>query len=256
MKPDTDACIALLQRLITKTANSIIWKGIMKNANRRSDVRSRDDIVRSIEQRGADLEEKIGDLDKIEKDVQTVRDTLANLELGGTAEGNDAVEEAITDAESTTVEVFDREDENLEQLQSENEGQEQELSDHSDTTQEDVERLSEASSRMENGGGDQRIGQGQGGSAAGHRFSRRADKASQGSPGREREEPAGLPVTRCIEPEGKNMKNNQLTSNETSGEVYEARPESYGRTKLFDLVRQVSDELKPPGRGTRRSTGR
>ena len=120
----------------------------MKKSNKRTDVKSRDDITRTVEQSGTDLREKVGDLDKLEKDVQTIRDTLANLECGGTAEGADAVDQAITGAEDITVEIFDREDGALGEIQSESEGHEQELNEHSDSEHSDVEKLSEASSRV------------------------------------------------------------------------------------------------------------
>lgn len=113
------------------------------------DVKSRDEITETIDRSGTELEEKTGDLEKLEKDIQTVRDTLANLDFGGTKEGVNSVEERVSGAETRTTEEFEREDEQLEQVQSENAEVEQELQEHSESERTDLDKLSDASSRLE-----------------------------------------------------------------------------------------------------------
>lgn len=120
----------------------------MSTHERRKDVKSRGEITDTIDRSGTELEEQTGDLGKLEKDIQTVRETLANLDFGGTQEGVNQVQELVSGAETRTTEEFDREDEQLEQVQSENAEFEQELQEHSESEKTDLDKLSEASGRI------------------------------------------------------------------------------------------------------------
>lgn len=119
----------------------------MKKIN--NDIKSRDQINEAVDQSAAELDEKITDLDQAQQEVQTVRDTLSQLEFNGTSEGSDAVKESMTSAEGVTVEVFDNADQELEETQSENTEFEQDLRNHSESDQTDIEKLSEASSQID-----------------------------------------------------------------------------------------------------------
>ena len=110
----------------------------------RKDTKSRGDISEAVEGSAADMGEKLGDLEKTQQDVETVRQTLESLEFGGTSEGADAVEESISGAEDVAVEVFDREGEELDEVQSENEEYEGELQEHSESDKSDLEKISGA----------------------------------------------------------------------------------------------------------------
>jgi hypothetical protein len=115
----------------------------------RKDTKSQGDITETVEQSATDMQEKLGDLDKIQQDVQTVRETLESLDFGGTTEGADAVEESVTGAEETTVDVFDREGEQLDDIQAENEEYEGELNEHSESDKSDLDKISNASNRID-----------------------------------------------------------------------------------------------------------
>lgn len=116
---------------------------------RNKGTKGRGEITETVEHNNSDMEEKLGDLDKVQQDVATVRETLANLEFGGTSEGADAVEQSITDAENVTVDVFDMQDGELDDMQSGSQEFQGELEDHSTSDQSDLERVSEASGRLE-----------------------------------------------------------------------------------------------------------
>lgn len=121
----------------------------MSKTNNRNDVKSRGEITDTVNRSDTDLEQKVGDLEKVERDVKTIRDTLANLEFAGTAEGADAVKGAVTGAETATVEVFDRQDEQLEHAQSENEGYEREMQENAEVEKSDINKLSDASNQID-----------------------------------------------------------------------------------------------------------
>ncbi|VGO13478.1 hypothetical protein PDESU_02035 [Pontiella desulfatans] len=116
---------------------------------RNKDTKGRGEISETVDHSNSDMDEKLGDLDKVQQDVATVRDTLASLEFGGTSEGADAVEQSITDAENITVDVFDQQDGELDDMQSGSQEFQSELEDHSASDQSDLERVSEASGRLE-----------------------------------------------------------------------------------------------------------
>jgi len=116
---------------------------------RKRDVPTRHEVTEKVDTSKELMEEKEVDLDKIADDVETVRETLENLDLGGTSEGSDEVENAIHGAEDVTIDEFDREDEELEQIQQESEKYEGELTERSDASESDVDKISDASSAVE-----------------------------------------------------------------------------------------------------------
>lgn len=116
---------------------------------RKNDTKSRDEITETVEHSNSEMDEKLGDLDKVQQDISTVRETLANLEFGGTSEGADAVEESMTGAEDVTVDVFDTQDAELDDMQTGSQEYQSEMKDHSDSDQTDLERISEASGMLE-----------------------------------------------------------------------------------------------------------
>ena len=116
---------------------------------RRKDVPTRNEVTEKIESDKKEMEGKETDLDKIASDVETVRQTLEQLDFGGTAEGSDEVESSIESAEDVTTVVFDREDESLEQIQTHNEEFEGELQDHHGSSESDLGKISDASAKIE-----------------------------------------------------------------------------------------------------------
>ena len=116
---------------------------------KRGDMPSRSDISENVDQKNSEMEDKEIDLDKIATDVETVRHTLESLDLGGTSECANELETAFDDTESVTIEEFEKEDENLEQIQEETQEYEGEVGDHRDSSESDLGKISDASARID-----------------------------------------------------------------------------------------------------------
>lgn len=116
---------------------------------RMNEVPTRHEVDQTVEQHDKDMDEKLKEIDTITEDTETVRETKIDLELIGTAEGKDATDSAIDAAEDVTVEIFDREDSNLEDIQNESQDYQSELQDRGDTSESDLERISDASAQVE-----------------------------------------------------------------------------------------------------------
>jgi len=118
--------------------------------SRKGDTPSRGDIVERVEKHTADMAEKAESLDSIATDAETVRDTLESLDPGGgTSEGVDEVTHCIESAEQVTVEIFDREDAELEEIQGEAEEHEGEIRERTEVSQSDMEKVSDAAGKVE-----------------------------------------------------------------------------------------------------------
>ena len=80
---------------------------------RKNDAPTRIEVTETVERHNEDMSDKADELNVIATDTEVVRETLENLDFNGTAEGSDAVEQAIDQAEEVTVDIFDVEDESL-----------------------------------------------------------------------------------------------------------------------------------------------
>ncbi len=116
---------------------------------RRSDTPTRSEVTEKVEAQKTDMSEKVEELDTIATDTETVRETLDSLDGQGTSEGTDEVHGAIEQAENVTVEIFDRQDENLEAIQSDTEEYEGELQERTDASESDLEKISNAAGTIE-----------------------------------------------------------------------------------------------------------
>ena len=116
---------------------------------RRKDVPTRTEVTEKIETDKREMEGKETDLDKIASDVETVRQTLEQLDFGGTSEGTDEVESSIESAEDVTEDVFDKEDESLEQTQNDNQEFEGKLQDHRGSSESDLGKITDAGGKIE-----------------------------------------------------------------------------------------------------------
>jgi hypothetical protein len=110
----------------------------------RSDAPSRNEIREKRDGYERNMEEKEIHLDEIASDVETVRRTLESLDFRGTSEGAEEVESAIESAEDITERHFEQEDHELEQIQQQNQELESELQDRKDSSESDVEKVSNA----------------------------------------------------------------------------------------------------------------
>jgi hypothetical protein len=115
---------------------------------RRSDLVSRDGITEKVDEHRREMDEKAETIEQDVSDIDTVRETLDQLE-GGTAEGADDVGQSIEAAESVGTGEFEAHDGELEQVQGTSEQHEQEVQDRSETVSEDLGRISDASGRIQ-----------------------------------------------------------------------------------------------------------
>jgi hypothetical protein len=116
---------------------------------KKGDLPKRCEVIEKVDLNGKDMEEKEDNLDRVASDVETVRQTLENLDFGGTEDGSDQVERAIEDAESITIEVFGREEGQLDRIQNDNQEFEGELQDRRGSSESDLGKLSDSSARTE-----------------------------------------------------------------------------------------------------------
>ena len=116
-----------------------------------TDKPTRGEVSDTVDKHGEDMEKKTEELDVIASDTEVVRDTLASLEPGsGTMEGVDEVVNSINDAEDVTVEIFEEEDENLEQQQqAESEEYQTDLEGREEASESDRNKITDAGSRVE-----------------------------------------------------------------------------------------------------------
>ena len=117
--------------------------------SKRSDAPSRGQLSETLERHEGDMSRKAEELETIASDVETIKDTLDSLDFSGTAEGADEVEATITDAQDVTVDIFEEQDEGLEQIQEEVEDYQNELQDRHDSSESDLGKVSDASGRVE-----------------------------------------------------------------------------------------------------------
>lgn len=115
-----------------------------------TDKPTRGEVSETVDKHGEDLEKKTEELDVIATDTETVRDTLDALEPGsGTMEGVDEVVRSINDAEDVTVEIFQEEDENLEQRQAESKDYQTDLEGREEASESDRNKIVDAASQIE-----------------------------------------------------------------------------------------------------------
>ena len=114
-----------------------------------SDTPTRGEVTDSVQKCGDDMTEKGGEMDITTSDVEVTRETMESLDFGGTVEGADEVESSIQEAEDVTVDIFEEQDAELEDIQSDTEEDEQGLRERSDTSESDLGKVSDASGRIE-----------------------------------------------------------------------------------------------------------
>ena len=110
---------------------------------------TRQEINETVETHEKDMCEKLEELDTIATDTETVRETLDSLDRAGSEEGLDAAESSIEEAEDITIEIFDDEDDKLEDIQTETNEYQDELQERSDTDESDLEKICDASAHIE-----------------------------------------------------------------------------------------------------------
>ena len=115
---------------------------------KRRELPSQRQVKERIDIGEKDMQEKETDLDKIASDVERVRQTIAKLDFGGTAEGTEQLESSIETAEDVTGSVFDKENEELEQIQDKGKEYETEIEERETTSNSDLEKISSTSAKI------------------------------------------------------------------------------------------------------------
>ena len=116
---------------------------------KRGDLPTRSEIEDNVEKHNEDMSESVDELDIYATDTETVRETMDELDLDMTAEGADQVQESIEHAEDVTIDAFEREDDNLDQVMDEAQEYADELNERQDSARDDLEKISDASGRIE-----------------------------------------------------------------------------------------------------------
>ena len=116
---------------------------------KKGDIQTRQEVKDRIEKDREEMEIKESDLDRVAKDVETVRGTISSLDFGGTAEGSEQLEQAIERAEKVTEDVFGQENDILEHVQAESESYESKMDDHRNLAETDLGKISRDSAQIE-----------------------------------------------------------------------------------------------------------
>lgn len=116
---------------------------------RKGDLGTRGEVTERVDRNANDLQEKADASEKVVEDVETVRETRDEVELGGTADGADEVEQALDTAEDTAVDIFDDRDEEVEQQQEDSEEHEEALREGRETCESDREKIADKGSRID-----------------------------------------------------------------------------------------------------------
>lgn len=117
--------------------------------SRRRRTESRSEVESKVETSERNLVERIDVLDKMQEDVQTVREMIADMDFGGTLEGTDELEQSVEKTEGTAVEVFDEKDQELEGAAAENEALEENLTEKRETDESDQGKLDSAGEKLD-----------------------------------------------------------------------------------------------------------
>ena len=112
------------------------------------ETRSRSEITENVEKTQTEVQEKTDTIEEKVSDVETESQTLENLELDGTSEGAETVEQNIEQAQDISVEEFTEQSGELEQMHEEAEQSETELAEKAESVSGDIETLSETSENI------------------------------------------------------------------------------------------------------------
>ena len=115
---------------------------------RLKDTPTKNELEGSIEKASLEMKEKGEDLDKIASDAETVKNTLENLDLGGTSEGAEKLKTSFESTERVTKEVFDGKDDELEKIHADNREFEHETEGRRESSETDQHKISDAADAM------------------------------------------------------------------------------------------------------------
>jgi hypothetical protein len=119
---------------------------------RRRDLPTHRELTENVDRSEEDLREQGEEIERTVRDGEVIRETMDSLDLSGTEDGADSIEQYVDSAEDVTVEEFESESHDLEGIQDENEEGEEDLHERSDTTSSDLGKLSSGSMRLHRDG--------------------------------------------------------------------------------------------------------
>ena len=110
---------------------------------------TREQMEGQIRQNENDMKIKEEKLDCTATDVETVRETYDELELDGTVEGTDQIEQNLEKSEEVTIEVFDTDGKELDDIQGMSTEYKDEVKERSEFSENDLQKASLARSKIE-----------------------------------------------------------------------------------------------------------
>lgn len=117
----------------------------MKKIN---DLMHRTDIKEKNLNNKTDMQKAEENLEEISDDIQTVRETIKNLDLKGTLEGALATEQHLNSAEDVTQDVFSTEDSKLEKIHDDSQQFENNLQERGDSSEADLKKVTDHSTKI------------------------------------------------------------------------------------------------------------
>ncbi len=111
---------------------------------------SRQGLTETKDRRADTMHELHEKLEKKAKDLTKVRQLLEGLDLdGGTAEGADAIQESVDEAEKVTEEVFDQDDAELAREHDEGESFKSEMAERKETSESNLGHITEVTAPLD-----------------------------------------------------------------------------------------------------------
>lgn len=110
----------------------------------------RTEIQEKIREDGNEMNEGLEELDTKATDIEIVRETLDSLDMEGfTAEGADDAVETIDNAEDKTIDLFEQNDQSLQEVMDKSREYTDQLKDSRDTDQDDLAKVVDTAGRIE-----------------------------------------------------------------------------------------------------------
>ncbi len=111
-------------------------------------IRRREDVREDVRKTDNEIQKTQEGLGRERDDIVVTRETLEQIEGGGTEEGAAEVFESVEKAEEAATELFDEDSETLEQTHAEGQESAEDLEEGSESVERDVETIRDAAGRV------------------------------------------------------------------------------------------------------------
>jgi uncharacterized phage infection (PIP) family protein YhgE len=108
----------------------------------------RSEVTERLDKHQEDAKEKADQIEETVFDSETERDVLESMELGGTEEGSEQVEQNIEQAQDASRSEFDEGSQELEEVHEQTQEYEGEMHERSDSAGEDAERVEDGLGKL------------------------------------------------------------------------------------------------------------